>query len=260
MLYHGVPEEVTDKVISTALSMGLEQPQIALMAAMENIFKFKSLPMKAHPKPLLLVGPPGAGKTLAAAKMAARASMNGLTPCMISTDTVRAGGVEQLEAFTRILGIDLKKAKKPADLKALIDDAGLMQKGGCDQIIIDTGGLNPFDRDEMRLLAKYAAAAQMDPILVMPAGIDADDSAEIARVYAALGTKWMIPMRLDIARRFGGLLSAADKAGMAFADSSDTPQVAEGLRPMSAKTLSNLLMIYSPGMGQHANNKRSNKG
>ncbi len=248
MLRHSVPEDVTDMILSCATLAGLEQPHIALIAALEHLFGFRPLPKRAHKKPLVAVGPPGAGKTLGIAKMAARGILNDLNVAVITTDTVRAGGTEQLAAFTKILNIPLRKARNGAELKARLDESR-----GADQILIDTGGANPFDKSEMNMLAKLLSAADCDPILVMPAGIDAEESGDIARAYAALGVRWMMPTRLDIARRFGGLLQAAQSGGMAFSDASNTPQVANGLAAMTPRDLCALLTSWEPSSRKSQN-------
>ena len=239
MLRHSVPEDVTDMILSCATLAGLEQPRIALIAALEHLFGFRPLPKRACKKPLVAVGPPGAGKTLGIAKMAARGILNDLNVSVITTDTVRAGGTEQLAAFTKILNIPLRKARNGSELKARLDESR-----AADQILIDTGGANPFDKNEMNVLAKLLSVAECDPILVMPAGIDAEEAGDIARAYAALGVRWMMPTRLDIARRFGGLLQAAQQGGMAFSDASNTPQVANGLTAMTPKDLCSLLTSW----------------
>lgn len=241
MLKHSVPEEITDQVVSCATVAGLEQPHIALVAALEHLFVFRPLSQKSGTKATMLVGPPGSGKTLAAAKLAARAVMNGQSASVITTDTLRAGGVEQLAAFTKILNVPLQKANNARELRGALDlsrDSGLT--------IIDSGGFNPFRSDEMRDLARLMAAGEIDPVLVMPAGADADECGEIARIYAALGVRELLATRLDIGRRLGGLMAAAHYGGLIFAEASDTSQVAEGLLALSPDHLANLLMPQAP--------------
>lgn len=237
MLRHAAPDEVLDQVVSMVNVMGLTESRNALFAALQNLFEFKPLPQKSYGKPLMLVGPPGAGKTLAAAKIAARGALSGLRLSVITTDTIRAGGVEQLEAFTRLMKIDLKKASDPRVLKDV-----LTTTKQSDQIIIDTAGVNPFDPESIKPLARLIHAAECDPVLVIPAGIDADESGEIARVFATIGARTMISTRVDVARRLGSLLSAAHHGGLSFAEISNTAKVADGLSPMSAKRLTQLLM------------------
>jgi flagellar biosynthesis protein FlhF len=241
MLKHSVPEEITDQVISCATVVGLEQPHIALVAALEHLFGFKQLPERAPDKAFMLIGPPGAGKTLAAAKLAARSVMNGQKVNLITTDTVRAGGFEQLSAFAKILNVPLQKARDERELKRALDVFG-----DGDLTIIDSGGFNPFRSDEMRDLARLMSAGNIDPVLLMPAGMDADECGEMARIYAALGVRQMMPTRIDLARRLGGLLTAAHQGSLIFADASDNAQVADGLFAMSPDRLANLLMPQPP--------------
>lgn len=238
VLRHGVPDEITDQIISCATVLGMRQAGEALTAAIEHLFSFRPLPvLPTGGTAWMMVGPPGAGKTLATAKIAARSVMAGLRVAVISTDTVRAGGFEQLSAFTKLLRIDLQKASGGKSLQAALEKAK-----GADQILIDTGGMNPFSTDEMRDLARLMGAGDIDPVLVLPAGIDADESGEIGRIYAALGVRNLLPTRVDIARRLGGLLGAAHHGSMIFADASHTPKVADGLIPLSPQRLAQLLL------------------
>lgn len=237
MLQHAVPESVMDQILSCATVIGEANPGQALIASIEHLFHFRPLPVGPHNKAVMMIGPPGAGKTVAIAKMAARGVMKGLRVGVITTDTVRAGGAEQLGAFTKLLNITLNKAKSQQELSAVLDTME-----DCDQVLIDTSGINPFDTEDIRALAKLVAAGDIDPILVLPAGTDAEESGEIARAVATVGVHAMVPTRLDIARRLGGLLSAAHHGNLGFADASNTPKVAEGLMPITPKTLSRLLM------------------
>jgi flagellar biosynthesis protein FlhF len=238
MLRHRVPASVSDKIISTAMTMSASDPQKALSAAIKKIFSFAGHVAK---KPIVLVGPPGAGKTLMTAKLAARAALNGKKPLVITTDIARAGGVEQLSAFLDILSVPLYQADNAKELKSALSEAS---KGA--ETIIDTGGLNPFDPQEMKFLAKLLAVAEMEPALVLPAGIDAEESAEIALTFSILGVKKLMPTRLDFARRLGGILSAADRAGLSFTEASATPQVAHGILTLTPDILAGLLMPHSP--------------
>lgn len=238
LLRHCVPEDVMDHMISCATVMGFEDIKEAMFATVEQLFTFHPLPTKTYRKPIVMVGPPGSGKTLAAAKLAARGTMNGLNVGVISTDTVRAGGVEQLEAFTNLLKIKLQKAGSPKEL-AILSQKLLQNK---DQVIVDTSGLNPFDTTDVKALAKILGAVDARSVLVLPAGIDADEAGEMARVFATIGVTNILPTRVDMARRLGNILSAAYHGDLSFCDLSDTPKVAQGLSPLNPDSLSKLLM------------------
>jgi len=237
LLRHGVTEDVMDHVLSCATVVGLESSGIALIAAIEHLFQFKPLPNKGHAKAMMMVGTPGCGKTLAVAKMAARGAMNGLRVGVVTTDTVRAGGIEQLRNFTDLLNIDLQTAESPKDLQRALNTLN-----GVDQVIIDSAGINPFDKNDIRTLARMIGVGGIEPYAILPAGTDAEESGEMARIFSTIGVEAMIATRLDMARRLGGILSAAHQGGLALSDASNTPKVADGLIGVNPKSLAKLIM------------------
>jgi flagellar biosynthesis protein FlhF len=234
LLRHRVPAAVSDKIIATAMTSAERSPQKMLAAALRKVFTFAE---PAFKNPVILVGPPGAGKTLMTAKLTARAVLDGKKPVVITTDIARAGGVEQLSAFLNILNVPLETVDDPRELKALLARAPKHTP-----VIIDTGGLNPFDPQEMKFLAKLLHVAEMEPALVLPAGIDAEESAEMAMTFGVLGVKNLMPTRLDFARRLGGLFSAADRAKLSFTEGSHTPQVADGILTLTPEVIAALLI------------------
>ena len=163
--------------------------------------------------------------------------MDGLNTAVISTDTVRAGGVDQLRAFTKLLDIDLMTASDP---HALEDCIAMHNKA--DQIIIDTPGISPFRPEDMRELANLLKVTDFETILVLPAGSDAQECADMARAFEILGIKSLLPTKLDISRRYGGILTAAYHGRLSLTDGSSTPSVADGLHPLDANSLSKLLI------------------
>ena len=237
MLRHRFPTSVSEKIISTATLIEGRSLRDTLAKAIATHFDFDPLPSGPYKKPIILVGPPGAGKTLNTAKLATRAVMNDLKPAVISTDIVRAGGLEMLSTFLDVLDLELQDADDPETLKQVIES-----NSDADQIIIDTGGLNPFDPHEMKYLAKLLKVADMEPILVLPAGGDAEESAEMAMTFEILGVKRIYPTRLDFARRLGGIMSAADRGKLSFAGASHTHRIPDGILDLTPQVLADLLI------------------
>lgn len=238
LLRHAASQDVIDTMVSCATAMGFEETGIALIATIEQMFSFAPLPQKSLKKPIVVVGPPGAGKTLAVAKMATRAAIAGMRVGVSSTDTMRAGGIEQLMAFTNLLDVDLHKAATPRDLRMITDELS----DECHQVIVDTAGLNPFSTEDVKTLAKFIAAVDARVVVALPAGMDADEAGEMARVFATIGATDLLPTRVDIARRMGSLLTAAHQGHLKFSDVSNTPKVAQGLTSMTPKGLARLLL------------------
>lgn len=235
LLRHGAPEDILDQIVNCAEVLNVDEPAIAFVGALDQLFTFAPLPDAPYKKALMFVGIPGSGKTLAVAKQAARAVIEGLRVSVISTDTVRAGGIEQLQAFTKLLDVKLKTARSAAELKTLLEQD--MASGSFDQILIDTAGINPFKPEDMTQQARLIAAGSIEPVLVMAAAGDPSETGEMGRIFSALGVRRMVSTRLDIARRLGGLLAAAQQGGLAFADISATTSVADGFTPLSPRLL-----------------------
>ena len=203
-----------------------------LAAALTARLDFAPLPQD---RPLLLVGPPGAGKTLSCAKLAARWTMAGQSPLVVTADGARAGAVEQLAAFTRLLGLTLAVAAQPEVLVKAMQ----ARKPG-QPALIDGFGCDPFDAAQAERLHRLAQAAEAAPVLVLPAGLDAEESAELARAFHLLGARHLLPTRLDMARRLGGVLAAA-ASGLALTEAGIGPQVAAGLQPLTPAWLAGRL-------------------
>jgi flagellar biosynthesis protein FlhF len=235
--HHGVPGPVTERLGHGAASSGASNPWAALSAALDTEFAFTPTPSLRDTRPVMLVGPPGAGKTLTTAKLAAKAVMAGQSIGVITTDVKRAGAVDQLRAYTRVLDIDLQVAKTPGQLAQAV-----ARVDGLDVVYIDTAAANPFLDADMAGLSRLISATDIDPVVVLPAGENAMDAADMAKSFADIGAKRMIATRLDVARRLGCLLAAADHSRLAFAGVSITPRVARGLNDITAATLARLIM------------------
>ncbi len=246
LLFHGVPRRLATNLAAAANEFAADVPDdrepgratvTALAAALDERFSFAPLPTGDFDRPIMLVGPPGAGKTVAVAKLAARARLKGQTAGVISTDTARAGGVEQLAAFTRLLEFDICTAEDPP---ALADAVAAC--AGCDVILIDTAAANPFDAEEMERLRSYVDAAGADTALVLPAGGEPLEWGEVGEFFAEIGARRLLPTRLDAARRLGGLLTAAEVGRLAFADAGIAARIADGLSPITPNGLARLLL------------------
>jgi flagellar biosynthesis protein FlhF len=112
-------------------------------------------------------------------------------------------------------------------------------------VFVDTAGTNPFDPNDLAMLAESIDAAGAEPLLVLAAGGDPMESVDIAAAYASLGVRRLFVSKLDLARRLGGLLAAVDAAAAAFSEASVSYQVADGLRPLNAVTLARLLLPHA---------------
>jgi len=233
LMFHGVPALLAGALSRDKRAAETANPILGLAAALDERFRFRPLELKTK---ILLVGPPGAGKTVTAAKLAARASLKGSTTALASTDTKRAGGLDQLIIFARILGCDFTSAASVDELAKTINQSDV------DLFVADTHATNPLDDDEMNHLTDLIQRIGAEPVLVIPAGGDAMEMAETGRAYADIGCTRMIATRLDTSRRLGGILSCADAGRLSFSDVGVGAQVADGLAEITPVALARLLL------------------
>lgn len=238
---HGTPAAIAEKLVNAIAGLDTDDPVKALGAALDSVFTFHPLGEGRFERPLMLVGPPGVGKTLAVAKLAARAVFGNRSIGIITTDTVRAGGVEQLAAFTRLMKLRLFTVEDPAALADAID-----VNHGAEQIVIDSAGRNPFNAEDMAELRRLLAANPVEPVLVLPAGIDAAEATEMSTLFRAMGVRRILITRLDLSRRFGSMLAAVHESRLNFSEVSNTPKVADGLTPLNPVLLARMLLPGEP--------------
>lgn len=195
---HGVPEP---------LARALAASPLALPARL----RFGALP----PGPVMLVGPPGAGKTLAAIRLATSALLGGRRPYVTNADARRAGG--ELAALLAVPGLAPHTDAASAD-------------------IVDTAGIDIFDAAAHAELPRTGAAR----VLVLPADLDPACAAETARAWHGWGCTHLIATRLDLSPRLGALLAAAD-TGLVLALASLSGATGAAMLPLTPAFLARRL-------------------
>lgn len=235
---HGLPQRVSDRLVNAARTAGSANAVQACAAALEAGFSFAHLPEYSSPRPLMMVGAPGSGKSIAVAKLAARAVLKRHDVSVITCDNFRAGATAQLAAFTRILEVELMTAKSSDSLRHAVENT----KGMVDFVLVDSPGVNPFKQSDLDFLQELVDAADVEPVLVMAAGGDAVEAGEMAEAFAGIGVSRLFASKLDTTRRLGAILAAADAGGLALSDVSASPHVASGVSPISALSLAQLLL------------------
>ena len=237
---HSIPPLLIERILNALPTLIENEQTIVLAKALEKIFQFDPLPTNPSKRAFMLVGTCGCGKTIAVAKMAVKAKITGKKVSVITTDIKRAGAIEQLEAFTKILELNLIKVRKSDLLKNTIEE----YRPSSDLILIDTPGVNPFLKTDINLLEEMLKDTQgIEPILVMSAGQDAYESEEISSIFQKLGCHRLLATRLDLSRRLGNILWAAQSNGYALADVGISAHVSESLCPLKATSLAELLLL-----------------
>lgn len=237
---HGIANALIDRIVRAMEDQAEAAEDAALAAGLAAAFHFDPLPTGAHRRPILLMGPPGTGKTTVAAKLAARAILGGSGATLISADPVRLGANEQMALYAKAVGADFFAVRNEAGL------AGALAKTKRDRlVVIDTPGVNPYALAELAPVLALSHVGPLDGVLVLGAARDAEEAADIARAFRPAKPRRLIATGLDIARRLGAILAAADAADLALAEFSPKPVLADGLEPLTPPALVRLLMALA---------------
>lgn len=232
--FHEWPFRMRERIEPVLEEMSPADPEAVMTTLVQALFRFDRLPMNRQ-SPLMFSGPPGGGKTVTIAKLAASRVLEGRTVDILTLDIKRAGALDQISTLLAPLDLQPVPVQSPADLPRTI------AKCSSDLILVDMPSANPFDPSDLGAASNLAAQAEARLVLVLPAGQGYADSVEIGRSYAALGARNMVVTKLDAAQRFGGVLGAAE-AGLAFTEAGIGPVIGDGLRKLSADGMARLLL------------------
>jgi len=244
LTFHGFNRRVGRSLLNTYNALAHADLDETLTRVVE--LRYATAPIPNTPRrPLMLIGPPGSGKTTIAAKLAARSVLHGQKPELITTDTVRSGAVSQIENLAEAMQISVSSAETPAELRAKIQSV-FHNAEELPPIIIDTPATNPYAASEINDLQKFILASEAEPILILPAGGDGAELADHAKAFSKLGATRVIVSKLDASRRIGGLLSAIDTARLPIANLSSSPYLGRAFEVAKPELLAKKLLAVPP--------------
>ncbi len=217
--------------------LGQMPPRETLIEILQSEFKFA--PIEAAPETAIaLVGPAGCGKTAAAAKLAARAISAQIDTMLISTDTERQGGVEQLKILAKRLGAGFNYAESAHVARKLTQNA--LDAGKV--VIIDCAATTHLEPASMRVLQGLMFETLAEPIFCAPVDFRHDDLKDLTKAFIEIGAKRSILTRIDLTARRAGFMAAFLGQEMAIAQLSPSPFIAGGLVKASAKRIADLIL------------------
>lgn len=143
---------------------------------------------------VMLVGPTGVGKTTAIAKIAARAALvEDRRVAIVTLDSYRVGGVDQIRTFADLIGVPLSVVDDPRTLAATLE--GLADY---DLVLIDTAGRSPLDQPALDELERAVRPLRhVEVHLAIAAGTAPAMVDELHRRYAGLGLRRLLWTKID---------------------------------------------------------------
>jgi flagellar biosynthesis protein FlhF len=192
-----------------------------------------------------LVGPPGAGKTVTLAKLAARFGLAGKRPTQIlSADVNRIGAVEQLRTVAALLGVAFDVAETPLMLAQQLEE-----HRGKGLVLIDTPGFTFRDLADVRdpadgqgLAGVLANNPEIDTHLVLSASMKPFDLTRVCDAYAIFRPAKLLFTHLDETSRYGALVSEAARRDLPISFLATGQQIPDDLEAATTARLSELVL------------------
>lgn len=197
------------------------------------------------PYRIALVGPTGAGKTTTAAKLAVRRGMFGAArPGLLTIDTYRVGGMEQLSTYAELGGVPFEVVYDASEVPA-----AMKRLSNCDVVIIDTPGRSPQSAElTERWRSLLDALAPNETHLVLPASLRQDLALDIARAYKPsrqhCGATHVLLSKIDEVPRESGIAELAMSLDLPARWVTDGQDVPSDLKP----GVSRILRAYGLGI------------
>lgn len=239
LLWHGVPKRFAGRVASDAFDRNakFDKPEDAISAGLSGLALCEPLHAGLE-HDIVLVGPPGHGRTSVAAKLTRRAAVAGKDIYPIAADLDGTAGGEQLAAYLELERENIRTASSATELFAELKS----NRNGDRPSVIDLPSILPFDVEDMMRLDDLVKVINAEPILVISAEGHPEDIADAARAFAKAGVSRAIVTKLDVVRRRGGVFAALIAAKISISHLSVSPFIGGGLVPASSDRLAKLLI------------------
>jgi flagellar biosynthesis protein FlhF len=192
-----------------------------------------------RPLTVALIGPTGVGKTTTLAKIAATCKLKkGMSVGLITADTYRIAAVDQLRTYANIIGLPLKIALTPAEMRHAVHSLG-----DCDLILIDTAGRSQNDGGKLAELQQFLHAADPHEVhLVLSSTASEKVLLNEAEAFGSIGVDKVVLTKLDEAVSFGVLINVMRRIGTELSFVTTGQEVPDHIEPGRADRLAELVV------------------
>lgn len=181
-------------------------------------------------KKFLFIGPSGSGKTVAIAKLAVMLSLQGHKFSVVSLDSIKSTGIDQLKNYIQPLGVELK-----------IGHSVLKENDQNEIMLIDTPGMNMFNSEDFSYVQTLLSTFNLIPICVLSAEANPLSLDSLFQIWSKLKIEHIMITKIDTIKRYGTVLKAGCH-GFTLLGISDAPRIASALKTFDADTIVSMMI------------------
>jgi flagellar biosynthesis protein FlhF len=190
-------------------------------------------------KSVVFVGPTGNGKSLSLIKLAVISRLvHDMNVLVVSTDTQKVGGAEQLQTYASIAALQFRSAYTPDDLKDI-----MINNADKDLVLIDTVGKNQNNPQYIEEIMSYIEISKPEFVyLVVSANTSETNLTQTIKAYREMNVNALIITKMDEAHSFGDLIGGLYQNPLPVAYLATGQQIPEDFEPATLDKLTKLVI------------------
>lgn len=227
---------ITSKNKDADFIKAIELAREELMSGLEFL---PPLTLPDQRRVIAFVGPTGSGKTLTLVKLAVVSKLVLKADVfIISADTRKVGGSEQLQTFASIAGIPYQAVYSTEDFENIY-----ARESGRDLIFLDTIGCSQKDPAALEEVESYLEAAGPDLIYLVQSAIAGKMTmAQVLKNFLRLNPSGLVLTHFDETATFGAIAEVLQKYPLPLAYFTNGQKIPEDIEPARKETLSELIL------------------
>lgn len=188
----------------------------------------------------MFIGNTGCGKTTSLVKIAVIVKLlTNKNILIVSADTYKIGGAEQLQTMSAIVGIPFKAAYSPDELRDIVQKA----KADYDLILIDTIGRNHNLEESISELRDYFEMAEPNlTYLVINSTLSNATTRKIIDKYSKFSLSGVILSKIDECETIGGIIPVILDAQLPIAYITKGQKIPEDIEPADKYKIAELML------------------
>jgi len=226
------PDNIRPSLIGSLEKMGVAAKSIKIAPGKQKI--------------VALIGPTGVGKTTTIAKLAA---IGGLTKKrtigLITLDDKRIGAVAQLEAYARIIGVQMEVASSKEEIVE-----SLKKLRNKDMVLIDTPGISLKDTRQLGQLKDLLDDVKSVEIHLLVSAVTKEkDFIRLFEKFSIMPIDSLIFTKLDESGEYGDLLNQLVQTKIPVSCFTNGPHVPEDIEIATLDKLVDLILVKKKETG-----------